>query len=134
MWWRWDMLRLVRLRAISQDFDDVSKNADIRSIAKSGILLTSFYGLTHPSQPNYIASVGGDYFGLDNDDVVRLPTNVSTVIDLFETKEISWKEYMEHVPGPGFMGGSSLNDEGRLDYVRKHKYDSLFWGIVQNMY
>src|ERR1700758_631004 len=87
MWWRWDMLRLVKLRAISQDFDDVSKNADIRSIAKSGILLTSFYGLTHPSQPNYIASVGGDYFGLDNDDVVRLPTNVSTVIDLFETKE-----------------------------------------------
>ena len=105
-----------------QDFSSVSQNPDIRSLAKSGILLTSFYGLTHPSQPNYIASVGADYFGLDHDDVVRLPENVSTVVDLFDTKGISWKEYMEDVPGPGFMGSASVNEAGKPSYVRKHKY------------
>ncbi|KAH0544563.1 hypothetical protein FGG08_001335 [Glutinoglossum americanum] len=114
--------RFVTIWLENQDFSAVSQNSDIRSLAKSGILLTSFYGLTHPSQPNYIASVGGDYFGLNHDDVVRLPTNVSTVVDLFDTKGISWKEYMEDVPGPGYMGVISLNDEGETDYVRKHKY------------
>jgi acid phosphatase len=54
--------------------------------------------------------------------VVRLPQNISTVVDLFDTKGISWKEYMEDVPGPGYMGGISLNAKGKPDYVRKHKY------------
>ncbi|KAI9777614.1 MAG: hypothetical protein M1839_008668 [Geoglossum umbratile] len=124
--------RFITIWLENQDFDDVSKNADIRSIAKSGILLTSFYGLTHPSQPNYIASVGGDYFGLDHDGVVRLPTNISTVVDLFETKGIKWKEYMEDAPGPGFLGVSSLNDEGKLDYVRKHNPLITFDSVANN--
>jgi hypothetical protein len=54
-------------------------------------------------------------------------------VDLFETKGIKWKEYMEDAPGPGFLGASSLNDEGKLDYVRKHKYGLLFWGRAQDM-
>ncbi|KAH0548568.1 hypothetical protein GP486_007888, partial [Trichoglossum hirsutum] len=114
------------------DFTPVSKNSDIRSLAKSGILLTSYYGLTHPSQPNYIASVGGDYFGLNNDNVVRLPKNVSTVVDLFDTKGISWKEYMEDVPGPGYMGGVSLNAKGKPDYVRKHNPLISFDSVANN--
>jgi hypothetical protein len=85
-------------------------------------LLTNYYGLTHPSQPNYIASVGGDYFGLDHDDVVDIPSNVSTVVDLFDTKNIDWREYMEDAPGPGYMGAGSADANGRWIYVRKHKY------------
>lgn len=29
--------------------------------------------MTHPSQPNHIASVGGDYFGLNDDSPVNTP-------------------------------------------------------------
>jgi acid phosphatase len=92
-------------------------------LTKEGILLTSYYGLTHPSQPNYVASVGGDYFGLNHDGFVRIPKNVSTLIDLLDTKAISWKGYFEGIPGPGFMGeGSTIPGTNKFDYVRKHKY------------
>ena len=97
-------------------------NSDISALTKQGILLTQYYGLTHPSQPNYIASVGGDYFGLDNDNFARIPQNVSTLVDLFDTKNIDWRGYFEGLPGPGFMGeGSTAFDGSGWDYVRKHK-------------
>lgn len=96
-------------------------NSDIVDIATQGILLTEYFGLTHPSQPNYIASVGGDYFGLDNDGFVRIPENVSTVVDLFDTKGITWNGYFEGIPGPGYMGQGSTGSDGGWDYVRKHK-------------
>ena len=83
-------------------------------------MLTNYYGLTHPSQPNYIASVGGDYFGLDDDGFVRIPENVLTLVDLFDEKDISWRGYFEGIPGPGYMGVGST-DNGLWDYVRKHK-------------
>jgi acid phosphatase len=99
-----------------------SENLDIQNLTKSGVLLTSYYGLTHPSQPNYIASVGGDYFGLNSDGVVDIPPNVSTVVDLFDTKGISWKEYLEGLPNPGFQGTGGGGADGKWDYERKHKY------------
>jgi hypothetical protein len=100
----------------------VDKNSDIAGLAKQGILLTEYYGLTHPSQPNYIASVGGDYFGLNHDGFVRIPQNVSTLVDLFDSKDIDWRGYFEGLPGPGYMGeGSTAFDGSGWDYVRKHK-------------
>lgn len=107
----------------SKDFSPVSANSDIAGLAKQGVLLTSYYGLTHPSQPNYIASVGGDYFGLNHDGFVRIPQNVSTLVDLLDGRGIEWKGYFEGSPGPGFMGeGSTAFDGEGWDYVRKHKY------------
>lgn len=105
-----------------QDFISVTNNADFQTLAESGILLTSYYALTHPSQPNYIASVGGDYFGLDNDIDVQIPENVSTVVDLFDSRGISWKEYMESIPSSGYTGTSVSNRLRSKSYVRKHKY------------
>lgn len=100
-----------------------------------GILQTRYYGHTHPSQPNYLAAVGGDYWGLDHDDLVRIPAKVSTIVDLLETKEISWKGYFEGIPGPGYMAEASVgrfenqSPNGTWDYVRKHNpfvpYDSI---------
>lgn len=34
------------------------------SLAKEGILLDQYYAMTHPSEPNYAAVVGGDFFGM----------------------------------------------------------------------
>lgn len=38
--------------------------ANLQYLAKKGITLSSYYGVTHPSEPNYVASIGGDYFGM----------------------------------------------------------------------
>lgn len=95
----------------------------ITDLKREGILLTKYYAHTHPSQPNYIASIAGDYFGLNNDLPVHIPDNVSTVVDLLDTKGISFGGYFEDQPGPGFMGQASngKSADGKWDYVRKHK-------------
>jgi acid phosphatase len=77
---------------------------------------------THPSEPNYVSAVGGEYFGLNSDAMTRVPANVSTIVDLLEDKGISWAEYMEDMPSSGFQGMEFKNPvTGANDYVRKHK-------------
>ncbi|KAI9885243.1 MAG: hypothetical protein M1823_002948 [Watsoniomyces obsoletus] len=124
--------RFITIWLENQDFSNARENPDIQELAKSGVTLTSYYGLTHPSQPNYIASVGGDYFGLDHDGVVRVPENVSTVVDLFETRKIDWRVYMEDQPGPGFMAQGSTDEDGKWKYVRKHNPLISFRSIINN--
>lgn len=121
--------RFITIWLENQDFDTVHLNPSIAELEKQGILLTQYYGLTHPSQPNYIASIGGDYFGLNHDNWVQIPQNVSTLIDLLDTKGIDWRGYFEGLPGPGYMGSGSTGDDGRWNYVRKHNpfvpFDSI---------
>ncbi len=80
--------------------------------------LTSFSN----REPNYVAAIGGEYFGMNNDGFNAIPSNVSTVIDLLEDKGISWSEYQEDLPYSGFEGFAWVNQNtGKNDYVRKHK-------------
>ena len=114
--------RFITIWLENQDFESVDRNNDIDVLTKQGILLTQYYGLTHPSQPNYLASVAGDYFGLNHDEVVRIPRNVSTLVDLLDTKSIDWRGYFEGIAGPGYMAeGNTPSQGGPYDYVRKHK-------------
>lgn len=67
---------------------------------------------------------------MDNDNFKQIPANVSTVVDLLDTKRISWAEYQEDLPYPGFQGYNYSNEENYADdYVRKHNplilYDSV---------
>lgn len=95
--------------------------ANLAWLAKKGITLENYFALTHPSEPNYIASHGGDYFGMDNDKQSFIDANVSTIVDLLEEKNIAWGEYQEDLPYTGFEGSSWVNqDSGANDYVRKH--------------
>lgn len=94
---------------------------------KQGISLTRTFAATHPSQPNYLAAIAGDYFGCNHDEFARMSESVFTVADLLESKNISWGGYFEDLPGPGFMGDYSdgvdgMTPTGDWDYVRKHKY------------
>lgn len=83
--------------------------------------MTNYYGATHPSQPNYMAAVAGDYFGMDHDDLLHSPKNIATVIDLLESKDIAWAHYQEDMPFSGYEGYNFLNPvTGANDYVRKH--------------
>lgn len=118
--------RFVTIWLENQDFSRVSENDDIKLLAREGISQTNYYALTHPSQPNYLASIAGDYFGLDHDDFVELPGKVTTLIDLFDVapgEKISWKGYFEDLPGPGYMGMEDTPEgASKTEYVRKHKY------------
>jgi len=53
--------------------------ANMASLAALGITLTNYYGVTHPSEPNYLASYGGDNFGMESDEFNQVPANVSNI-------------------------------------------------------
>ena len=102
-------------------------------LASQGILLTNFYAATHPSEPNYCAVVAGDIFGMDNDDFNEIPSNISTVVDLLDTKGISWGEYQQDMPYAGFLGFNYSNQVTHAnDYVRKHDPLILFDSVTNN--
>ncbi|KAI1417866.1 putative acid phosphatase Pho610 [Hypoxylon sp. FL1857] len=121
--------RFISIWLENQDFAKVVADPDFADLRRFGILQTRYFAHTHPSQPNYLAAVGGDYFGLDHDKIVRIPSNISTVVDLLDAKHISWRGYFEGIPGPGYMAEGSIDAHGAWNYVRKHNpfvsYDSI---------
>jgi acid phosphatase len=114
-----------------QDYDKAAADAHMSALAKKGLLLTNFWAVTHPSEPNYCAAAGGENFGMDNDNFNQVPANVSTIADLFDIKNIAWGEYQEHLPYPGYQG-FRYPESGPNDYVRKHNPAILFDSITQD--
>ncbi|KAJ5746457.1 hypothetical protein N7520_011639 [Penicillium odoratum] len=115
------------------DYEDSEADGSQEFFAKQGILLTNFYAVAHPSEPNYCAAAGGDTFGMDNNNFKQTPANVSTVADLLDTKSISWGEYQEHLPYPGFQGYNYSNQQTyNPEYVRKHNPLVLYDSVVSN--
>ncbi|HEX7136523.1 MAG TPA: alkaline phosphatase family protein, partial [Vicinamibacterales bacterium] len=67
-------------------------------LAKSGMVLTSYYAVAHPSQPNYVAMISGTTDGAMTDDNVRLPPTRKHLGNLLR----SWRVYAENYPAlPG---------------------------------
>lgn len=117
----------------SQDYSAASGDPNQKYLALQGITLTNYWATTHPSEPNYCAAAAGENFGMENDDFNAIPANVSTIVDLLDTKGISWAEYQEHIPYPGFQGFNYSNQETYAnDYVRKHNPLIMFDSVTQN--
>jgi acid phosphatase len=116
-----------------QDYSAAAGDPNQKYLASQGITLTNYFATTHPSEPNYCASAAGDNFGMDNDDFNAIPSNISTVVDLLDTKGIAWAEYQEDIPYPGFEGFNFSNQVTfNNDYVRKHDPLILFESVTQN--
>jgi phosphatidylinositol-3-phosphatase len=75
--------------------------------------LTRYYGVTHPSLPNYLALVGGSTFGIDSD-CTSCVVDARNLADTLEAGQKTWKLYAEGLPRRGFTGAFS----GR--YAKKH--------------
>lgn len=114
------------------DYDLAAGDPNLAALAKKGISLTNKFAVTHPSMPNYAAAVSGDYYGINHDDLVNIPSNVSTVVDLLEDKGVSWGEYQEDMPSTGFQGKEYRNQKtGANMYVRKHNPAVLYDSVAQ---
>ncbi|KAK5130398.1 hypothetical protein LTR08_002145 [Meristemomyces frigidus] len=113
--------RFITIWMENTDYDKAAGDPNLSWLASQGVTLSEYYGVTHPSQPNYAPSVGGDNFGMDNDDFNQINCNVSTVVDLLEERDISWGTYQEDMPYTGYEGFSWVNQKTQAnDYVRKH--------------
>ena len=65
----------------------------INSTAKNYELATNYFGVSHPSQPNYIAATSGSTNGVTNDNDVTI--NVTNIVDQLEANGKTWKAYMQ---------------------------------------
>ncbi|KAK4935834.1 hypothetical protein LTR10_023199 [Elasticomyces elasticus] len=113
--------RFVVIWLENTDYNMSVADPNLAWLAQQGITLSNYFGVTHPSESNYVAAVSGDNYGIDNDDFIQIPANVSTIVDLLEDKGISWAEYQEDMPYAGFEGVGYVNQQTQAnDYVRKH--------------
>jgi hypothetical protein len=105
---------------------------------------TRFYGEVHPSEGNYVALLGGDTYGIHDDDAYYckpgaidrwcagaiIPGYASHTVhaphigDQLEHKGLSWKGYYEDLPEPGSLAvNAGPNYKGTLStalYATKH--------------
>jgi hypothetical protein len=130
----------------------------IGRLAKSYGNATHFYGEVHPSEGNYVALVGGDTYGIHDDDAfycapgsidVKCPNAVvqpgyrTHTIDAphlgsqLEAAGLTWKGYYESLPAPGSTALTATDpayDSGTKKtalYASKHS-GFLNFASVQN--
>ncbi|KAF8190982.1 phosphoesterase family-domain-containing protein, partial [Mycena galopus ATCC 62051] len=131
--------RIVQVWLENTDFDTAASTPLFESLAQQGILFTNYNSLTHPSEPNYVASIGGDFFGAHDDNMYHIPSNISTVVDLLEDKDISWATYQENMADDEFYGfmfsAPDYSDPASGTYpyyMRKHNPLVIYDAISQD--
>lgn len=94
------------------------------SFAAANVNFTNFYGVTHPSQPNYLDAFSGSNQGITTDGYCTFPAATDNLAKQLVNVGKSWRVYAQDFPGSCF-DGTSFN--GGIDgpglpgqYVRKH--------------
>ena len=85
----------------------------VNALARRYASATGFFGVRHPSLPNYLALTAGTTFGVDTD-CTDCQQGGQSIVDQLEAAGISWKAYMGGMPSACFKGASSGQ------YAKKH--------------
>lgn len=94
---------------------DQSKAPYITALAEQGANMTESYGVTHPSQPNYIAMFYGDTHGFTDNDCGSLDAeNLGTQL---LAAGLTFTGYAESLPEPGFTGCEASSKKYRKKHV-----------------
>jgi hypothetical protein len=84
----------------------------LNSLAAQYARAANYYGVTHPSLPNYLALTGGSTFGIDSD-CTDCFVDADNIASQLEAAGRSWKAYMESMPSACFLGSAA-------PYAQKH--------------
>src|SRR6266702_3095596 len=116
----------------NQIFGNTADAPYINQLAAQYAISTNYYGVTHPSLPNYLAAISGDFQGIWDDcaagaavtcepeafgSSLRRDQAISasnrphmfsgqTLVDQLEAHHLTWKAYMQSMPSTGYSGGS----------------------------
>jgi phosphatidylinositol-3-phosphatase len=94
---------------------------NINRLARQYGQASNYYAIRHPSEPNYIALLGGDTFGIADDDAyycrphlrkagceksanpgyVAHSVSAPSLLDQLSARRLSWKGYFQGIPTPG---------------------------------
>jgi hypothetical protein len=106
--------------------DAVLRNTYMSQLRHKGVFLSNSYGITHPSQPNYIAMIGGDTFGFNSDDHGWVSdygtgTPSTSIVDLIEARpHMSWKAYAEDLQPGDVVPSTRPIPPDHGCFVRRH--------------
>jgi hypothetical protein len=110
-------------------FADVIGNPaapNLNALAARYGLATGYFGVAHPSEPNYVGLLGGDTFGVANDNPYYVNrVDKPSLISQLDRAGIAWKAYLQGLPHPGYQGicypanCNGVPDKDPL-YVSKH--------------
>ncbi len=117
--------RIFIIMLENQTEEAVMSNEYMASLASQNLLLNNYFGVIHPSQPNYIASTAGLPFITDDNPHDIDATNI---VDLLEAANISWKSYQENLP----VDDKTCTTSPDGLYWRKHNPFVSFLNIQQN--
>lgn len=110
----WDSIKHVVVVVFENSASaDVMQQPYFKSLTTTGASFSQFFAISHPSEPNYLAMVGGSTFGVIDDS--NHDINAKHLGDLLNAKGLSWKSYAEAYPGNCFKAAVSGT------YYRKHE-------------
>jgi hypothetical protein len=99
-------------------------------LARTYAYASSYYGVTHPSQPNYVALLTGlpgwSYAGSRH-----AVDNPRTLVRSLDHARVPWAAYMDAMPSTGFTGKYWPSSRVRL-YAEKHNPFMLVKSIRDN--
>lgn len=79
----------------------------ITSLSKSGALFTESYGVTHPSQPNYLMLFSGSNQGVTDDSYPKsIPFSTPNLASSLKSLNYTFAGYSEDLPSVGFLGAT----------------------------
>lgn len=94
------------------------------SFANGGRNFSNYYGVSHPSLPNYLAFASGSTQGKSGTDSISAgEISASNVWSQLSAKGISWRVYMESMPSTCYSGSTSGS------YALKHNPATPFHNI-----
>jgi acid phosphatase len=100
-------------RSYSQIMDKLRSDSYIHALARRGTLFTQSYGITHPSQPNYLALFSGSTQGITSN-ICPLNLSGENLASSLSEKGFSFTTFAESLPTPGDTSCISGS------YQRKH--------------
>ncbi len=112
----------------NREYSNIIGNAAapyINSLARSYVLAGCYYGVSHPSLPNYLALAAGSTFGISSDCTTCYVSAVN-IADQVEASGRSWRAYMESMPSACYLGGWSGG------HAQKHNPFVYFTDIRNN--
>src|SRR5205809_1218857 len=73
----------------------------LTTLAKTYGFNTHYTGISHPSEPNYIALFGGSTLGISSDGNCCFQLNAPNLVDRLEAAGLTWKAFAEDASGSG---------------------------------
>jgi hypothetical protein len=111
--------RVVLVVLENGDPDNASRQPFMKYLAQTGMVLTSYYAVAHPSQPNYVAMISGSTAGAMTDGDIRLPSTRKHLGNILGAG--TWRVYAENYPAlPGRCNLIKQGEGKDVWYVRRH--------------